>query len=976
MKKLGHLLLLLILTGYFLSCKQQPYQTLSKTDSQGYKYEEVTNDPTQTRIYTLNNGLKVYLSVNKDEPRAMSLIATHAGSVNDPRETTGLAHYLEHMMFKGTGKFGTSNWKEEKPLLDSISNLFEQHKSTTDPGKKKEIYKEIDRVSQKAAAFAIPNEYDKLSSLIGAKATNAFTSYEMTAFVNDIPVNEIEKWLKMEYERFQDPILRLFHTELETVYEEFNMYQDKDQMRANNKLMSGLFPTNPIGRDVIGYPEHLKNPSMVNIMDFYHTWYVPNNMVIVLSGDIDFEKTIKLIDNTFGRFQSKELPKIQEIKEKPITQPVVKEVTGPEAEQVMFAYRFDGYKSEDRKFVNMIDYILANSTAGLIDLDLNQKQKVLHAECGSYFLKDYGFEEFMGTPRKGQSLEEVKDLLMAEIEKIKKGEFDDWLLQATINNLKLERIKRNESNERAYGLLEDFINGVSIADELNYYDNLTKITKEQIMAFAREKYKDNFVIVYKRNGEAKDLVKVDKPAITPLQINRNVQSEFLTNFAKEPVTPIEPVFVDYAKAINEIQLSDQVKFDYIKNTTNELFDLNYLSEIGSNHNPKLALAIKYLPYLGTDKLNAEEFKKELYKYGISLNVTAGTDQSVINLNGLNQNAEKGISLLEDLLANAKPDQEAYNKLVEGIVKERMDQKQDQKAIQTALRNFGKYGKDSPFTNIIPTDSLHKIKPEELTTLIKQFCSYPHRILYYGPSEQNEFFTSFKTKHKLPAQVLVAPAEKNFVEQKTDQNSVYLINYDKSQTDVFMLSKGAPFDVNTLIGSKVFNEYYGGTMGSVVFQEIREARALAYSAFALYWAPARKADSFYVLGAVFTQSDKTLDAINAMNGILNTMIVDEKSFSIARESVLKSIQTERIIKSDIFMSWLKNKKLGIDYDIRKDYYKNAQKVDLKEVQEFFDQHFKGKNYNYLLVGNKNKLDMNSLKKVGQFKELSLNEIFNY
>jgi len=976
MKNFQKFSLLLLFSATLMCCNQPRYQTLSKTDPQGYKYEEVTNDPTQTRIYTLNNGLKVYLSVNKDEPRAMSFIATHAGSVNDPAETTGLAHYLEHMMFKGTANFGTSNWSAEKPLLDSISNLFEQHKATNDPAKKKEIYKEIDRVSQKAASYAIPNEYDKLSSLIGAKGTNAFTSYELTAFVNDIPVNELDKWIKMEYERFQNPVLRLFHTELEAVYEEFNMYQDKDQMRANNKLMSGLFPKNPIGRDVIGYPEHLKNPSMVNIMDFYHTWYVPNNMVIVLSGDIDFEKTIKMIDNTFGRFPSKELPIIKEIREEPITRPVVREVTGPEAEQVMFAYRFDGYKSEDRKFVNMIDYLLTNSTAGLIDLDLNQKQKVLHADCGSYFLKDYGFEEFNGTPRKGQSLEEVRDLLLAEIEKIKKGEFDDWLLQATINNLKLERIRRNESNERAYGLLEDFINGVSIADELSYFEDLSKITKEQIMAFAKEKYKDNYVIVYKRNGEAKDLVKVEKPAITPLKINRALQSDFLTAFAKEPVKPIEPVFVDYNKAISATKLNDRVEVDYIRNTTNELFDLNYLTEMGSNQNPKLALAIKYLPYLGTDKLNAEAFKKELYKYGISLNVTAGSDQSVINLNGLDQNAEMGITLLEDLLAHAKPDQEAYDKLVEGIVKERMDQKQDERAIQTAIRNFGKYGKSSPYTNIIPTDSLKKIKPEELVALIRQFCSYPHRILYYGPQEEAKFVADVKVKHLLPAQILTPPLEKVFVEQATDQNKVYLVDYDKSQTDVFMLSKGSTFDIPTLVGSKVFNEYYGGSMGSVVFQEIREARALAYSAFALYWAPARKTDSFFVLGAVFTQSDKTLDAIRAMTGILNTMIVDEKSFGIARESVLKSIQTERIIKSDIFMSWLRNKKLGIDYDIRKDYYLKAQNADMKEVQGFFEQHLKGKNYTYLLVGNKKKLDLNNLKKVGQFEELTLDQIFNY
>ncbi len=976
MEKIRAFSLLLFLSAAILCCRQQPYQTLTKTDSQGYKYEETTNDPTKTRIYTLNNGLKVYLSVNRDEPRATSIIATHAGSVNDPAETTGLAHYLEHLMFKGTGKFGTSNWQAEKPLLDSISALFEQHKATTDPVRKKAIYKEIDIISQKAANYAIPNEYDKISSLIGAKETNAFTSYELTAYINNIPVNEMEKWIKMEFNRFDDPVLRLFHTELETVYEEFNMYQDKDQMRANNKMMNGLFPKNPIGRDVIGYPDHLKNPSMVNIMNFYHTWYVPNNMVVILSGDIDFEKTIKLVDETFGRFPSKELPVIQSIAEEPITQPIVREVSGPDVEELMLAFRFDGYKSKDRPFVTMIDYILTNSTAGLIDLDLNQQQKVLKAGSGSYFLKDYGFHQFTGTPRKGQSLEEVRDLLLAEIEKVKKGEFDDWLLQATINNLKLEKIRSNEGNERVYGLLENFINGVSIADELTYFEDLSKITKEQIMAFANEKYRDNYVIVFKRNGEAKDVVKVEKPAITPLQINRNVQSDYVTEFAKVPVVPIEPLFVDYEKAIQVTPLGDRVELDYIQNSTNELFDLNYLSEIGSNHNPKLALAIKYLPYLGTEQMSAESFKKELYKYGLSLKVTASADQSVINLNGLNENAGKGISLLEDLLAHAKPDQVAYDNLVEGIIKERMNQKQDQRAIQTAIRNYGKYGKESPFTNIIPTDSLRHIKPEELTTLIRQFCSYPHRILYYGPSDLKSIAATVKATHTLPAKPMDPPVEKSFLEQSNDQNRVYLVNYDKSQTDVFMLSKGSTFDANTLIGSRAFNEYYGGSMGSVVFQEIREARALAYSAFALYWVPARKTESFFILGAVFTQSDKTLDAIQAMNGILNTMIVDEKSFQVARESVLKSIQTEREIKSNIFMSWLKNKKLGIQYDIRKDYYAAAQSSTLKDVQDFFDQHFKGKNYNYLLIGDKNKLNITELKKVGQFQELSLEEIFNY
>jgi zinc protease len=976
MKTIFRFLPAILLLGVLFSCVNANYTKEVKTDKNGYSYEQVTNDPLKTRIYTLKNGLTVYLSVNKDEPRAMGLIGVRAGSINDPAETTGLAHYFEHMMFKGTDNFGTTNWTAEKACLDSISNLFEQYKAEAAPEKKKEIYKEIDRVSQAASKFAIPNEYDKMSASIGAKSTNAFTNYDVTAYMNDIPVNELKKWVEMESERFRNPVLRLFHTELETVYEEFNMYQDMDDMRLNNALMKGLFPVHPLGRDIIGFPEHLKNPSMVNIMKFYRTWYVPNNMVFILSGDIDCEETIKLVDANFGKYETKAIPKIDFPKESPITAPVVKEVVGPEGEQVQLAYRFNGYNSDDRKYVTMIDYILSNSVAGLIDLDLNQQQKVLRAGSTSNFEMDYGFHVFSGKPRQGQKLEEVRDLLLAEIEKVKNGEFDDWMIQATINNLKLEKVRRNETNARAFSFLEAFIKKSDWAGELAFNDQLAKITKAQLVEFAKANYKDNYVVVFKKNGEAAGLVKVEKPPITPITINRADQSTYLKTFVAQHSAPVEPAFVDYSTAVKEEKLNENVNFDYIKNTTNDLFSLNYVTEIGTNHDPKLALAVKYLPYLGTDKFTAEQFKKELYKLGVSLSVIAGTDRSSIVISGLDQNSEAGLKLLEQLLAGAKPDKEAYNKLVSGILKEREDQKKDQNVISNALRNYGKYGKESPFTNILSEETLKAINPDELANMIHQFSKYPHRAFYYGPADFAKALTLIKTNHTLSAEMLPIPAEKNFAEQITDNNKVFFVDYDKSQVNIVMMSRDSAFDPKTMVKSRIFNEYYGNSMSSVVFQEIREARALAYSAWANYMRPSKKEESFYIYGAVGTQANKMMDAIGAMNGLLSKMIVDEKSFGIAKESVIKSIQTERIIKGNIFGTWLQNKKLGIDYDIRKDYYDAARNVTINDVQMFFDEKFKDKKYTYIIVGNKKDADLNQLKGLGPVTELTLKDIFNY
>jgi predicted Zn-dependent peptidase len=484
------------------------------------------------------------------------------------------------------------------------------------------------------------------------------------------------------------------------------------------------------------------------------------------------------------------------------------------------------------------------------------------------------------------------------------------------------------------------------------------------------------VSVFKRIGVANGLVKVEKPHITPVAINRADQSAFLKKFVSEGAIPLEPAFVNYSESIKEEKLNENVQFDYIPNITNDLFSLNYITEIGSNNDPELALAVKYLPYLGTEKFTAEQFKKELYKLGVSLNVYTGTDRSYVSINGLDQNSEAGLKLLEQLLAEAKPDKDAYKKLVEGILKEREDQKKDQNAIGSALQNFSKYGKDSPFTNILSEEALKVVNPTELTDIIHKFCKYPHRVFYYGPTELTKASALIKANHILATDVVSIPAEKPFAEQPTDQNKVFFVDYDKSQVVIVMMSRDLPFDPKTLVNARVFNEYYGNSMSSVVFQEIREARALAYSAWANYLRPAKKADSFYIYGYVGTQANKMMDAIGAMNGLFTKMVVDEKSFNIAKESVIKSIQTERIIKSNIFWNWLQNKKLGIDYDIRKDYYEAAKIATIDNIQQFFDQHFKDKKYTYMIIGSKKDVDLVKLKTVGPVNELALKDIFNY
>jgi predicted Zn-dependent peptidase len=978
MRILSFLCLLLVVALVACTGTAQKYSTSKKTDSNGYTYEVVKNDPLKTRIYTLKNGLKVYLSPNPDEPRVSCRIGVRAGSTSDPKETTGLAHYFEHMMFKGTQRLGTINWAEESKLITQIEQLYEKHRATSDPAEKKKIYKEIDKLSQEAAKFVATNEYDKLMTSIGAKNTNAGTDYESTVYINDVPVNELEKWTKIESERFHGIVLRLFHTELETVYEEFNMYQDMDSQRAFEKMMASLFPTHPYGRDIIGFPNDLKNPSMINIQKFFKTFYVPNNIAVVLSGDIQYEETIKLIDKYFGDLGNKELPKIDRPVEEPITKIIEKEEVGPEPENVMVAFRLGGVGSADQPYLSIINLLLSNSQAGLIDLDLVQKQEVLYAGSYYYALKDYGIQLMEGAPLQGQSLEEVKNLLISEIDKIKAGDFDEWLIQAVINDIKLSKIKQEDRNMgRVSELMDEFIDGQTREQTLSYIDSLETITKDDIIHFAKEKFGNNYVVVYKRQGKNSNLVKVEKPDITAVPVNRDLQSDFAKDFQAMKSSDVKPVFVNFDEKILKDKIKEGCDFYYIKNETNDLFSLRYIVDMGSWNNLKFDLAVGYLKFIGTDQYSASGFQKELYKYGLDLSVSADKERSYVTISGLNSSYDKGVELLEHLLAHAKPDSQAYSDYVGRIMKDRSDQKSNQDVILwEAMYNYGIYGNDNPKKYQLSEKELKAIDPAGLVSMIKEISGFKHKVFYYGPSEKDVVKATIKKNHQLPAQLTDIPLPKKFEQAKPEKSKVYVVDFDINQANILMLSNGEIFSKELMPAARIYNEFYGSGLCSVVFQEIRESKALAYSAYSWYDI-ADKPDRLNTLvGFLGTQSDKLPIATETLIKLMNDMPKAKAQYDMARESIVKKINSERITKDRIFWTWLNNMDRGIDYDIRKDEYEAAKNMNIDDFSTFFNSHIKGQNFTYLILGKKDKLDQKALKSLGEVQDLSLEDLFGY
>lgn len=952
----------------------QKFETKKNTDKAGYTYETVVNDKNGVRIYTLKNGLKVYLAQNFDAPKIQTYIPVRTGSNNDPSDNTGLAHYLEHMMFKGTSKLASADWAKEKPLLEQISSLYEQHKAEQNPEKKKEIYKKIDEISQEASKYAIANEYDKAISSLGATGTNAHTWLDETVYKNNIPNNELEKWLKVEKERFSELVLRLFHTELEAVYEEYNRAQDNDLRLVNYELMDALFPKHPNGQQTtIGKPDHLKNPSMVAIHKYFDTYYVPNNYAMVLVGDLDFDKTIKLVDQYFGSFQYKELPMKKMVSEEPMTKIVERTVKSPSTERLQLAWRTDSYGTKDARLAEIVANLLTNSgETGLIDLNINQKQKALRAMAYDSPFKTYGNFSMVIVPKNGQSLDDAKKLLLDQIELVKKGEFQDWLIPAIINDMKIQQMKSLETADGlATALYGSYINNQDWENELNQINEYEKITKEDVVKFANEFFKDNYVVVKKEKGVNDKLVRVENPGITPIKLNKEAQSPFLKEIMTQKSSEIKPEFIDYSKAIKTDKIETK-KVSFVKNKYNDIAETYFIFPFGSDNDKELGLATQVLQYLGTDKLSPEALKKEFFKLGITNDFRTTPDQLIISLSGLEENMPKGIELMKNWLQHAKPDQKVYEENVKTILESREVAKKDKARIMAALSNYAKFGKVSRFSDVVSEDRLKAVKSEEMTNKIKDLLHMPYEIFFYGND-----FNNFKkyAKSFVEKETLKAPAKKIYPEPATE-GKVYFTNYDMVQTEMSKVGKGQNVNLKNFGKINVFNEYFGRGLSSIVFQEIRESKSLAYSAYVSYATNAELNHPDYVTTYIGTQANKLPQAVNAMNELMADLPQVPAQFENAKNAALKQIASGRINRTNIFFNQLNLKKLGVDYDLRKDIYAEIEKLTLADVTAFYNTEVKPMKYNTAIIGKKENLDMAAINKMGTFQEVSLEEIFGY
>ena len=944
----------------------------------GNKYETVKGDPLDAKIYTLKNGLKVYMTVNKDEPRIQTYIAVRSGGKDDPADNTGLAHYLEHMMFKGSELFGTQDYAAEKPMLEAIDSLFEVYRTLTDPQERLDLYHQIDSISYEASKLAIPNEYDKLMSVIGSNGSNAYTSDDVTCYVEEIPSNQVENWARIEADRFKNCVFRGFHTELEAVYEEKNMGLTDDSEKAFDAINSLLFPNHPYGtQTVIGTQDHLKNPSLVAIRKQKDTFYVPNNVAICLSGDFDPDEMVKTIEKYFGDWEpNKNLPSFTVKPEEPITAPKEKQILGNEAEFVIMGWRAPGASTTDSEIADIVSSVLYNGQAGLIDLDVIQNQAVLDAGIFPYIRADHGLMLLEGMPKEGQTLEEVRDILLAEVAKLRDGDFPEELVEAAKANYKLNEMRGLVSNRsRASRFVDAFINRVPWKTAVGTLGRIEKVTKSDVVAFAQEYLgADNYAIAFKHLGEDTSIKKIDAPRITPIVTNRDKQSAFLAEIAASEVAPIEPVFVDFSRDMTVADCNGLTLL-YKKNDKNDIATLAFRYDRGSDNDPLLALAASYFDYLGTEEVPAAEIASRMYALACSYGLSVGGNTTNIQVSGLGENLPKALDIVESLFRGAVADDDILTELKQDLIRSRLDEKKNQRACNAALQNYVMYGSDYVKARTLTNATVAGLTSEELLGSVRDLLGKKPTVLYYGPASVEEVVSMVRDAH--PTEGLEPLVKTYAVKQLTPASKVVLAPYQSRQFNYMQFSdRGETLDLSEDPYLSLFNEYYGGGMNAIVFQEMRESRALAYSAGARLTDPAFQGDTYAFRATIASQNDKLRKAVEGFDEIIETLPEAPENLEIAKASILARLRTQRTTGINVLYSYLTAQQLGLTEPREKQVFEKVDALTMDDLLATHAKWIKGRTYVYSILGDPMDLDLPFLKTLGPVQQVTLEEIFGY
>ncbi len=936
------------------------------------------------KSFKLKNGLTVYVWEDDSQTEMFGMVAVKAGSVDDPEEYTGLAHYLEHVLFKGTNQIGALNWAEEMGVYNAILEQYDKRAETSDPVQIKEIDLEINRLTAEQSKMSKQGEFFSLLQSIGGTGVNAGTSYDYTVFYNSFPKSQLAKWLDLYSMRFIDPVFRTFQTELETVYEEYNMYEDNPNSRVQQLLMEKSFAGHPYSRPIIGKGEHLKNPRLSKLVEFYNKWYVPGNMALILVGNVKTEDIAALVNQKFSRLMEGEIPEpknydIEEIKGKK----VISEKLGQYPQEIMI---FNGVHAAhpDETVLEVIANMLSNrNQTGLID-ELSINGDVMAASAGINALVDHGrilvnaIPSFDYSQRRFESHKVVEKLLWNQIKKLGNGKMNDVFLKTIKENMVREYLRVLESsNGKANLLTSAFVNGYDMDRVLNYPQLINAVTLEDVNRVVKQYLNENYLTLQLSEGKTDKKEKIEKPNLPEVpEFPTDKESFYAQRFHKIAVPEIE-IEEGSFDDVSIKKVNDKSKLFYYPNNQNDIFTMTIKYGIGEREMPELGMATELMNGAGIlAAFEPSDFREELSKLNGILSYSSDDDFVYVTVEGAESQLVPICNLMTRQILMPKLDNKQLNNVKGQLLQGRRIEKESLDAQQEAMAEYMQYGKRSAYLDRMKESDVIALTINDLIGAFQKATDYAAEVHYVGALSFDVVHQVLSANLPLKAQELesLSPQEKPI--ETYNENLVYFLpNTDANQSRISIYIPGPEFTAGLSAPMYAFNQYFGNGFGSLVLEDIREKNSMAYTASGGFYMPGIENKSTFFSGFVGTQADKTTDALNLYMNLMNDMPLYpdrmERIRSYIRQSLLVEQPSFRSI-SRVYENW---KRMGYSAPRAQVIVPKINEMNFQDVVDFYETNLKGKPVVIGIVGNPKEIDFKALEKFGKVKRISNRDVFN-
>ncbi len=934
----------------------------------------------KVKEYRLENGLTVWLNEDHSQPKVFGAVVVKAGAKDCP--DTGIAHYFEHMMFKGTDRIGTLDYESEKVLLDSIAMKYDELAMTEDTAARARLQKEINELSIRSSEYVIPNEFNRLINRFGGSGLNAATSYDATIYFNTFSPQYMVQWAEINSERLINPVFRLFQSELETVYEEKNMYGDFIGGQVMDTLMARYFGPHPYAYPIIGSTKNLKNPRLTEMHKFFEDYYVASNMALILSGDFDAQQVMPILEKAFSRIRSGNAPKQEKVMLPPFNGRETMKVKFPIPFIKAMGLGFRGVSAnhEDQVALNIAVNLLNNANGtGYLD-KLMVEHKLMGALAINESMNEAGILAVAIMPKLLiQSYSSAEKMVWDEINRVKNGDFSDEMF----NSLKLEQKRQYASSlenidSRATIMMNLFSQGKSWNDYLNEVARIESITKEDVVRVAQKYFSNNYLCVTKSTGKyPKD--NLPKPAFSPVvPRNADASSSYAKQLEKIPEQQVAPRIIDFEKDVKTSKLTPLVTLYTTPNPLNDIFTLNISYGIGALEQPELMQLTNYLQLLGTESLSFEQFRSRLQSIGSTLAFDVTPDAFVMKVTGFDNHIDETMELVGDFIRHAKADDKKLRQIVD-------DAKVSEKAffksgdnVASALLEQVKYGDQSRYLRKLSLSQIKKLKGKDMLAIYDKVRSVQCDLHYCGTLPVEKVIGTIR-QHLPLERTTVASNSPYYRELKQyDRPTVFFIDMpDMAQSIVYGYVKGDPVDDKaSRHASRLFSVYFGGDMSSLMFQEIREFRSFAYRTSGRYQLPnhAHKGTAGSFTAMLSTQSDKTLDALGVLDSLIREIPLKPERMEAVKQTLVNRINNDYPPFRNLSEKVASTRMEGFDRDPAEEFLRDIATMDMQDISRFYREQISGRPVVYVIAGNRKHIDMKKLAKYGTIIKVKKKDIY--